>query len=449
MNIKEIKSEKLYKEYLLVIPFTEVDKEVDNKIQKLIPTISIPGFRKGKAPVSIVKKKYEDNVLNEVLQSIISTKTNQFINKEKLNLFREPKINLKKFEKNKPLEINIQIDLQPEIKIKSFKDFKLNKYEISLSNQESENLYKEFLNSQKSFKKIVNNRLIKNTDRIFINLNTSSDKIPDYLKSQKNLPVDMNLDQQLLPELNNKIIKSKLKEGDKKIVTFNLSKMLNNSELKKIDFEIEILSIEEKIKFEINNDYLKNNGFKNESDLKKLIIQNSNNQYNQALAQIEKKELMDLLDRNYSFDLPTRILDEDFKEIWQRLENAKKNDKLDDDDKALNEKDLKKRYKKISERRVKLGVLMQYIAKEKNISVSEDELNKGIMDYATRYPGQEKQIIEYLQKNPSYVESIRAPLLEQKIINSIISESTIKNKKLDKKQYKKLEEETFDIKREL
>ena len=92
---------------------------------------------------------------------------------------------------------------------------------------------------------------------------------------------------------------------------------------------------------------------------------------------------------------------------------------------------------------------MQYIAKEKNISVSEDELNKGIMDYATRYPGQEKQIIEYLQKNPSSIESIKAPLLEQKIINSIISESTIKNKKLDKKQYKKLEEETFDIKREL
>ena len=449
MNIKEIKSEKLYKEFLLEIPFTEVDEEVDNKIQKLIPTISIPGFRKGKAPISIVKKKYEDNVLNEVLQSLISTKTNQFINEKKLNLFRQPKINLKKFEKNKPLEINIQMDLQPEIKIKSFKDFKLNKYEIILSNQESEHLYKEFLNSQKSFKKIVNNRLINNTDRVFINLNAASEKIPDYLKSQKNLPVDMNLDQQLLPELNNKIIKSKLKEGDKKTITFNLSKMLNNSELKKIDFEIEILSIEEKIKFEITNDYLKNNGFKNESDLKKLIKQNSNDQYNQALAQIEKKELMDLLDRNYNFDLPTRILDEDFKEIWQRLEHAKKNDKLDDDDKALNEKDLKKRYKRISERRVKLGVLMQHIAKEKNISVSEDELNKGIMDYATRYPGQEKQIIEYLQKNPSSVESIRAPLLEQKIINSIISESTIKNKKLDKKQYKKLEEETFDIKREL
>ena len=99
MNIKEIKSKKLYKEYSLEIPFEDIDKEINEKINNLIPTVSIPGFRKGKAPLSIVKKKYEDSVLNEVIQNVVSSKTNDLIKEKKLNLFRQPKINLKQFEK--------------------------------------------------------------------------------------------------------------------------------------------------------------------------------------------------------------------------------------------------------------------------------------------------------------------------------------------------------------
>ena len=130
-----------------------------------------------------------------------------------------------------------------------------------------------------------------------------------------------------------------------------------------------------------------------------------------------------------------------------RISNAKKNGTLDEDDKSLSDKELKDRYKKISERRVKLGVLLQFIAREKNINVSEEELSQGIMQYASQYPGQEKQIVEYLQKNPSSVESIRGPLLEDKIINTITSSASVTNKKINQDQYKKLEEQTFDINR--
>ena len=157
---------------------------------------------------------------------------------------------------------------------------------------------------------------------------------------------------------------------------------------------------------------------------------------------------MDLLDKEYDFDLPEGVLEEDYKEIWNRIEQAKKNDSLDDDDKVLTEDKLKKRYKKISERRVKLGAIMQFIAKKDDITVSQEELSRGIMQYASQYAGQEKQIMEYLKKNPSSVESIRGPLLEDKIINSIISKVTKTSKKINEEEYKKLEEDTFDIKRD-
>ena len=155
---------------------------------------------------------------------------------------------------------------------------------------------------------------------------------------------------------------------------------------------------------------------------------------------------MDLLDGSYQFDLPEGVLEDDFNEIWQRIQNAKKDDKLDKDDKKLNDDKLKKRYQKISVRRVKLGVLLQFIAKEEKTQISEEELNSGIMQYSSQYPGQEKQIMEYIRKNPSSVESIKASLLEQKIIDTILSKAKLTNKKIDIEQYKKLEEEAFDIK---
>ena len=447
MNIKEIKSKKLYKEYSLEIPFEDIDKEINEKINNLIPTVSIPGFRKGKAPLSIVKKKYEDSVLNEVIQNVVSSKTNDLIKEKKLNLFRQPKIDLKQFEKNKPTQIEIKIDLQPEIKLKDFKEIKLNKYEINLSKKNLDDQYKKFIDSQKSFKKIENNRKILKDDRVLINFKTTNETIPEYLRSQTNMPIDTGLEQELLPGINKQLI-SKLKEGDKKNITFDLSKLLQNEKLNKIDYEIEVVSIEEKTKFEINKEYLEKNGFKSEDDLKKLLKENSSQQYNQGIKQIEKKQLMDLLNEQYNFDLPEGVLEEDFNEIWQRLEDAKKNGNLDEDDKALSEQELRKRYKKISERRVKLGVLLQHIAKEQKITVSEQELSQGIMQYSSQYPGQEKQIMEYLKKNPTSVESIRGPILEQKIIDSISSMANLSKKSINDEQYKKLEEETFNIKKE-
>ncbi len=448
MNIKELKSKKLFKEYSLEIPFEDIDTEINKKIEDLIPNVSIPGFRKGKAPISIVKKKYEDSVLNEVIQNVVNSKTADLVEEKKFNLFRQPKVNLKNFEKNKPINVEIKIDLQPEIKLLDFKDIKLNKYEINLSKKDIDSLFKKFVDSQKSFKKIQTNRNIIKTDKVTINFETQNSDVPEYIKLQKNIPINIDSNQEILPGINKVLISKKFKEGDKKNISFDLSKILKNEKLDKVEYNIEVINIEENVKFELTNEYLKTNGFKNEGDLKDFLKNNSIKQYNQGINQIEKKQLMDFLNNQYKFDLPEGVLEDDFEEIWHRLEHARKNDSLDNDDKSLSEDKLKKRYRKISERRVKLGVLLQFIAKEKKVTLSEEDLSKGILQYASQYPGQEKQIMEYLKKNPSSVESIRGPLLEDKIINTIISSASIINKKIDEEQYKKLEEETFDINRD-
>ena len=446
MNTKELKSKKLYKEYSLEIPYEEIDIEVDNKINQILPTVNIPGFRKGKAPLNIVKKKYEDNVLNEVIQKVIDTNTKKLIEEKKFSLFRAPKVELSSYEKNKPITINLKFDLKPEIKLKDFKDLEINKYEIELDKKVEENQFKNFIASQKNFKKIESSRQVKNTDKIIVNFESTQEDLPEYLKSQKNFPIDLEFDDGILPNLNKELISKKVKVGDKLDLELNLSKILKDDKFNKTTFNFEVISIEEKIKFELTKEFLDKNGFKTEKDLKDFLVSNIKTQYEQGIKQIEKKELMDLLDNSYKFELPDGVLEDDFNQIWNRLEQAKKEGNLDEDDKLLKDDDLKKRYKKISERRVKLGLLMQHIASEEKVVVSEEEINKGILEYTRQYPGQEKQIMEYFEKNPSSLDTIRAPLIEQKVIDSIISKSKTNVIKLNEDEYKKLEAKTFDIK---
>jgi trigger factor len=235
---------------------------------------------------------------------------------------------------------------------------------------------------------------------------------------------------QILPSIGNKLIENKLKKGDKVDIDLDISKSLKLNEEKLVTFVVEILNIEESVPFVVDKDFLDKNGLKNEDDLKNNLKNSFKSQYENGLKQIEKKQLMDVLEKEHSFDLPQGILEQEFNDIWQKLEQAKKDGALDEDDKKLNDDELKKRYQEISHRRVKLAILLQFIAKENKIVVDEKELSNGMMQYASQYPGQEKEIIEYFKKNPSSIETIRGPILEEKVIKHISSQCNLIKLKL-------------------
>lgn len=445
MSIKEIKSATLYKEYAVEIPYQEINGIIDEKINEIQPTVSIPGFRKGKAPISIVRKKYEDNIISEAIERLVQDKTKNLLDEKNLKPFIQPRVDLKKFEKNQPIEVEIKINLEPEIKLKDFKKIDLTNYEINLDKQIIDKNYKEFLNNQKKYTPITNSREIKKTDRVILNLSSENETVPDFLKSQKNLPIIINSELQILPDLGTKLLSKKLKKGDKDKFGLDISKSIKSDKEFIADFDIEIVEIEESAPFKVDKEFLEKNGLKNEEELKNNLENNLKSQYENGIKQIEKKQLMDVLDKEHQFDLPQGIVDQEFSDIWHRIEHAKKDNKLDDDDKKLTDDKLKKRYEKISKRRVKLSILLQFIAKEQKISVDEKELTNGMMAYASQYPGQEKQIIEYFKKNPSAIETVRGPILEEKVINSVISSSNIVKKKITKTEYENLEKKTFDV----
>ena len=447
MKFKETGSKKLYKEYIVDIPYSSLDDLINEKINNIISTVTIPGFRKGKAPLEIVKKKYEGSVLSESLEKLIQNCTKELIDKTKITPYRLPKIDIKKYEKNQDIEVELKIDLKPEIKLKNFDKLKITKYEIDLDKKTIEENYNLFLKSQSQYSKIKNDRLPKSSDKIVANLTSLDQSIPDYLKNQNNVNIILDSDYQILPDINKKILEKKVKSGDKIKLNFDLSKLNNDKKKSNVDFEIEIISIEELIPFKINNDFLKKNGLKNEKELMDNLNKNLLSQFELGLKQIEKKQLMDLLDNEHNFEIPEGVLDEEFHEVWHKLQHAKDDGRLDDDDKNLSDEELKKRYKIISERRVKLAILLQHIAQQEKIIVNEKELTDGILNYASQYPGQEKQILEFFKKNPSKLDAIRGPIFEEKVVDLIKSKANKENQKINVKDFKKLEEKTFSIKK--
>ena len=170
MSVEEIKSGTLYKEFAVEIPYDEVNKVIDSKIIEILPTVSLPGFRKGKAPISIVRKKYEDNILSEAIEKLVQDKIKDLLDTKNLKPFIQPRVDLKKYEKNEPVQVEVKINLEPEIKLKDFKKIEINKYEIDLDKTTLEKNYKEFLSNQKKYSTIKNNRVIKKSDKVLINL---------------------------------------------------------------------------------------------------------------------------------------------------------------------------------------------------------------------------------------------------------------------------------------
>ena len=446
MDIKEINSKKLFKEFEIQIPYKDIDVSINDKIKDLIPTVSLPGFRKGKAPLNIVRKKYENNVLSEVIEKIVDQNTKKLLEEKKLKPLRQPKVELKKYEKNQPIEILIKIDLEPSIEISSLEEIELINRTIDIDQKRVDENYNQFINSQKHYHKVKDSRPAKMSDKIIANITTKDESVPEFLKSQNNMPIITDSDYQILPNIGSMLVNKKAKVGEKINLTFDLKEALKQKEKKEVEFIIEIISLEYLHEFKITKEFLEKNNLKDENQLKENLKQNLIKQYEDSLKQIQKKELMDILNKKNKFDVPEGILDEEFNSIMLKLDQAKKDNNLDEDDKNLSDEELKKRYKKIALRRVKLAVLMQHIASINKITVTEKELTEGMINYASQYPGQEKQIIDYFKKNPASIETIRGPIFEQKIVDSIISKVKLKNEKIDIKKFEKLNIEVFQNK---
>ncbi|MDD4556952.1 MAG: trigger factor [Alphaproteobacteria bacterium] len=420
MDIKEVKSEGLNKEYKVTIPSKKFDEKVAEQLAKIAKTVKIQGFRPGKAPKAMVEKQYKSSVVGEALETMIQEATAELIDSKKLNPATMPNVKISKFEEGKDIEVEISVENLPEIKLGDFAKINLDRFKAEVSAEEVEKALKYMAESRRETTKAPEGKKAEKNDTVVINFVGSIDGVEFQGGKGEKYPLVLGSNS-FIPGFEDQLIGSKT--GDKVDVKVKFPENYQAKELASKDsvFAVEVLDVLEPKKVEVNEDFAKSMGEKSLEDLKKKISERIAEDYDRATRMKLKRTLFDVLDKEYTFQAPKSLLDQEYDVIVKQYEQAKKFNQLDEDEKNRSEKDILAEYKEIALRRVKLGLLLSEIAKGADVKVEADDINKAIMAEARKYPGQEQAVLQYYLQNKQAVESLRAPIYEDKIVDHILA----------------------------
>tara|TARA_Y100001960_G_scaffold219502_1_gene229422 strand:+ start:1284 stop:2693 length:1410 start_codon:yes stop_codon:yes gene_type:complete len=430
MKVTELKSEGLSKSYKIVIPSAEISKAIDARLLEVASTAKIDGFRPGKIPMPIVKSRFGTQVSGEIVEKQVSDSMRKLFTDKKIKPAMQPKVDFE----GKPLDgsdvkFTVNLEIMPDIKIQDFSKLKFDRLVASVEEKDINKALEDIANNQKSYAPLKKKRKSKIGDSVLIDFKGYMDgKLFDG-GTAENHRLELGSGQ-MIPGFEEQLVG--LDVNDKKDVEVNFPENYQKADLsgKPATFKVTIKDILEAEKSIINDELATRMGLPDLKSLKEAIKNQIEINYKATARNRIKRDLLDKLSKEYSFDVPKTMLENENKVIWDRFEQDRKAGVIDEIDKGKKDSVLKKEYREIAERRVRLGLLMAEIGDVNKIIVSEDEIKTAVMQEARKYPGEENKVIEFYQKNPEAANAVKAPLFEEKVVDHIISKCTIKDIKV-------------------
>ncbi len=435
MKISEIKKDSTLAQYSVSIPAKTISSDIDSKLSEYGEKADIPGFRKGKAPKSVLQKKFGENAFGEVVNSQIQNSVEKIVKDNSIRPAIQPAIDVKTADVDKDLEFSIEFVLMPQIDMMDLSKIKIETIKANVSDKEVDEalvgLAKDFRDSKKV------DRKAKKGDLVVIDFLGKVDDVAfeGGAGNDHNLELGSN---SFIPGFEDQLIGAKV--GDSKDVSVKFPDEYHAPNLAGKDavFECKVKEVKEFVETKIDDEMAKKVGLKDLAELKENVKKQLSSKFDGSTRNLVKKDLMNQLDAGHKFDVPSIIVEQEFDEIWKSVKQSKKEGKLEDEDANKSDKELEKEYKEIALRRVRLGLLLTEIASELKVEVTQDDINSAVMSEAQRYPGQEMQVFEYYQKNPQVLEQLRAPILEEKVIDMILEKANTKEKLMDAKDIEKM-----------
>ena len=445
MKITELKSEGLNKSYKVVIENSDFAKEVDAKLAKIAKTAKIQGFRAGKAPLAMIKKKYQNEVVAEALDDAVRNGSNKVLDEKKLRPATQPSIKIVAFGEDKDLEFDMDVEVLPEIKLGDFSKIALNKFTAEVPVEEVDKAVKYLASARKETVVVEGKKAVKG-DTVMIDFVGSVDGVEFNGGKGDNYPLELGSGS-FIPGFEDQLIGAEA--GAKVDVKVKFPENYHAKDLAGKDavFAVTVKEVREPKELEINDELAKSLGADSLDKLKETLSSRIKADYDNASRMKLKRQLLDILDKEYSFDVPASLVDAEYKSIVNQYEQAKKYNQLDEEEKNKKEEDLLKEYKDIAIRRVKLGLLLSEVGQEAKVSIKPEDINAAIMNEAKRYPGQEQMVLDYYLKNKQAVEALKAPIFEEKIIDHILSVANLTEKVVSVEELYKFDDENKSAKK--
>ena len=432
MQVTELKKKGLEREFKVTVPSKDITDKLNGSLLQISKDVEIEGFRKGKAPLNIVKQRFGQNALNQTLDELIKSTTNEVIKKKNLRLAIKPKVDVKNFGEEKGLEYIMTLELIPDIKVEDIKKIKLTKFISKIDEDDFKKTLETFSKTQQNFEK-KDGKKIENGDGVLLNLRPTynNEIVKEALIENKMTVVGEKM---IISEIEQKILGTKA--GDKLdfICKFPVNFPDKDIAEKDVRVEIDILEVRVPQKKVLDDNFAKSMGAIDLNDFKEKIRKQMQGELDGVSKMIMKKDLIEQLDKTHKINLPQGMVKYEFDIIWNKFNDDKTKGIIDETDKNRKEEDLKKEYRSIAERRVKVGLILAKIGEDQKISVSEDDLKKEIEQEILRQPDAKEQIIKFYSENSQALASLKAPIFEQKIVEYILENIKIENKEISKKE---------------
>ncbi len=382
-----------------------IDEKIGIRLTELSKTANVKGFRPGKVPVEVLKRLFGKAVYGEVLEKILKETSARAIEEKKIKVAGHPKLDLKSHGEGKDLNYILEIDELPSIKLKSIENIKFTDYEISISEGEVKKRINDIAKNQNNFEEKNEKDTAENGDLVVFDYDATIDNKKFEEGQSKNTQIVLGKDL-FIKGFDNQLLGVKKNQTKEIIATLPENYPKKEFANKRANFKCKILNIKKPKPVKIDDLFAKNFGAKDLNDLKQLISKQIQNQYKSSLDSLSKENILDQLEKIHDVQLPDNL-------IQQELEIISQNLKKEDREKHKNESE------KIAKKRVKLGLILNELGAKNNLKVDEQELRNEIQKQVQSMPSQQKQVLEYYQKNPSATMNLRGSMYEEKIIDLI------------------------------
>ena len=446
MQVTETLSEGLKRAYKVVLPMADLAKRLEGELESMKDKVKINGFRPGKVPMEHMRKMYGKQVMGDVLQNAVNEANRKIVEDNGLRLANEPKIDIdggdegvkKAIEVAGDLAFTVNIEVLPKFDIGTFDDIALERPVVAVPDEDVAQALDRMASQSRPFNAKEGASI--SGDKLTIDFVGKIDGVE--FEGGKGEGIDLVLGSgQFIPGFEEQLTGAAAGDACVVNVSFPENYQAANLAGKAASFDVTVQGVAAPGDLAIDDEFAKGYGMESLDKLKDAVRSTMQRELDSVSRAKLKRSLLDVLDKRYSFELPPTLVEQEFTSIWERVQQEQQQSGKTFADENTTEDAARAEYRRIAERRVRLGLLMAEVGEQEKVSVSDDELSAAIVEQARQYPGQEKAVWDFYQKNQQAVAQIRAPLYEEKVVDVIVAKAKVTDKTVSKEELMKEDED--------
>ncbi|HLH95275.1 MAG TPA: trigger factor [Xanthobacteraceae bacterium] len=448
MQVTESVSDGLKREFNVTVPAADLEARVTERLGELKGRVRINGFRPGKVPLSHLKKLYGRSVMAETIESVVREANAKIVGDHGFKLAMEPRVTMPEeaaevenvLSGKSDLAYRVALEVLPKIELADFSHIRLERLVAEVTEPEVDAALQKFAQDARPYLPKGPDGRIEAGDRAMINFSGKIDGVPFEGGSGEDVGVNVGSGT-FIPGFEDQI--TGMAAGETRVVKVTFPGNYNNAQLagREAEFEVTVKSIDSPGTVTLDEDFAKSLGLESLAKLRETLKARLQQEHTAQSRQKLKRKLLDELDQLHKFAGPPTLIAEEFKNVWNVVENDLKASGRTFADEGTTEEKAREEYQAIAERRVRLGLVLAEIGERNAIQVSDDELTREIVERTRQFPGREQEIWDYYRKNPAALAAVRAPLFEDKVIDFILELAEVREKQVSREELFREDEE--------